>query len=156
MRQLRRILVAVIALASVVGGCATGPALPERASSPKYRVGQVWRYETRVGEEQSRAIIGRIERIDGIGMVVHVKLTGLHLTNAAAAPGAVGTIMYHAPMREDWVAASLLELTTERGDLDGFAEGYGKWLAAYRKGEAGVFSVPLSEVVEAMEQALNP
>ena len=155
MRHMIHTLIAAIALASVVGACSTGPPTPERASSPQFRVGQVWRYQTRLGEETSRAIIGRIERIEGIGKVVHVKLTGLHLTSSAA-PGAVGTIMFHAPVVEDWLAASVVELTPERGDLEGFAEGYGKWLAAYRKGEAGVFTIPLSEVVAGMEQALNP
>ena len=135
--------------------CATGPPLPERASSPQFRVGQVWRYQTRPGEGASRVIIGRIERIEGIGKVVHVKLTDLKLMSSAA-PGSVATIMFHVPMREDWLAASLVELTPERGDLQGFAEGYGKWLAAYRNGDAGVLSIPLSEVVATMEQALNP
>ena len=155
MRPIPRKLIVAIALASVVGACATGPPLPERASSPQFRVGQVWRYETRPGEESSRVIIGRIERIEGLGKIVHVKLTGLHLASSAA-PGTVATIMFHAPVAEDWLAASVVELTAERGDLEGFAEGYGKWLAAYRKGEAGVFSIPLSEVVATMEQALDP
>jgi hypothetical protein len=154
MRQLRRI-VAVIALASVVGACSTAPPAPERVSSPQFRIGQVWRYQTRPGEGASRVIIGRIERIEGIGRVVHVKLTDLKLMSSAA-PGSVATILFHVPMREDWLAYSLTELTPERGDLEGFAEGYGTWLAAYRRGEAGVFAIPLSEVVRSMEQALDP
>ena len=48
----------------------------ERASSPQFRVGQVWRYQTRPGEGASRVIIGRIERIEGIGKVVHVEAHG--------------------------------------------------------------------------------
>ena len=155
MRQLARTLVVAIALASALAGCATGPPEPERVSSPQFRIGQVWRYQTRPGEGASRVIIGRIERIEGIGRVVHVKLTDLKLMSSAA-PGSVATILFHVPMREDWLAASLLELTPERGDLEGFAEGYGTWLAAYRRGEAGVFTIPLSEVVRSMEQALDP
>ena len=155
MRRLAGMLVAGIALASAIGACSTAPPAPERASSPQFRIGQVWRYQTRPGEGASRVIIGRIERIEGIGKVVHVKLTDLKLMSPAA-PGSVATIMFHAPVREDWLAASVVELTTERGDLAGFAEGYGKWLAAYRTGEAGVFTVPLSDVVATMEQALNP
>lgn len=150
-----RIRIAAMGLAVVVGACSTGPPLPERASSPQFRVGQVWRYETRPGEEASRVIVGRVERIEGIGKVVHVKLTGLHLASSAA-PGVVGTIMFHAPVTEAQVAASVLELTDEQGDLDGFAEGYATWLSAYRVGEAGVFTLPLSDVVAATEQALNP
>ena len=113
-----------------------GAAGAELASSPQFRIGQARRYQTRPGEGASRAIIGRIERIEGIGRVVHVKLTDVKLMSSAA-PGSVATIVFHVPVREDWFAASLVELTPEHGDLEGFAEGYGKWLAAYRKGEAG-------------------
>ena len=155
MRQLARTLVAGIALASALGACSTAPPAPERVSSAQFRIGQVWRYQTRPGEGASRVIIGRIERIEGIGRVVHVKLTDVKLMSPAA-PGSVATIMFHVPMREDWLAYSLVELTPEQGDLEGFAEGYGAWLAAYRRGEAGVFTIPLSEVVASMEQALTP
>lgn len=155
MRRIPRKLIVAIALASLLGACATGPALPERTSSPQFRIGQVWRYQTRPGEGASRVIIGRIERIEGIGRVVHVKLTDLKLMSSAA-PGSIATILFHVPMREDWLAYSLTELTPERGDLAGFAEGYGTWLAAYRRGEAGVFTIPISEVVTSMEQALTP
>jgi hypothetical protein len=125
--------------------------MPERASSPRFRVGQVWRYQTRPGEEASRAIVGRIERIAGIGTVVHVKLTGLQLRG----PQGVATIIFHAPVAEEQISASVTELTDERGDLQGFADGHAMWLSAYRKGEAGVFTLPLAGIVDAMEQALN-
>jgi hypothetical protein len=125
--------------------------MPERASSPRYRVGQVWHYQTRPGEEASRVIIGRIEKIEGIGTVVHVKLTGLELRG----PQGVATVMFHAPVAEAYLSASVTELTGERGDLEGFAEGYGMWRAAYRDGKAGVFTLTLFEILETMEQTLN-
>lgn len=139
-----------VALA-LVAACASGPPMPERASSPRYRVGQVWRYQTRPGEEASRVIIGRIEKIEGVGTVVHVKLTGLDLRG----PQGVATVMFHAPVGEAYLSASVTELTDERGDLDGFAEGYAMWRVAYREGKAGVFTLTLFEILETMEQALH-
>jgi hypothetical protein len=141
-----------VAFALLVAACASGPPLPERASSPRYRVGQVWRYHTRPGEEASRAIVGRIEKIEGIGSVVHVKLTGLRLRG----PQGVATVIFHAPVAERQLSASVSELTGERGDLAGFADGYALWRAAYLDGKAGVFTQPLAGVVDAMEEALNP
>jgi hypothetical protein len=142
------------ALALTATACSMAPPMPERASSPQFRVGQVWRYETRAGEEGSRVIVGRVERIEGVGKVVHVKVTGLHLESSAA-PGAVATIMFHAPIAEAQLAASVIELTDERGDLEGFAEGYAQWLRAYREGKAGVFTLQLSEVVASIERAMS-
>jgi hypothetical protein len=140
-----------IALVLLVAACASGPPMPERASSPRYRVGQVWRYQTRPGEEASRVIVGRIERIEGIGPVVHVKLTGLRLRG----PQGVASIMFHAPVAEPQLSASVTELTGERGDLEGFADGYAMWRSAYQSGKAGVFTLPLAGVVDSMEEALN-
>ena len=139
-----------IAFTLLVAACASGPPLPERASSPRYRVGQVWRYQTRPGEEASRVIVGRIEKIEGIGPVVHVKLTGLRLRGSQG----VATVMFHAPVAEPQLSESVTELTDERGDLEGFAEGYTMWLSAYRGGKAGVFTLPLAEIVDSMEEAL--
>jgi len=149
-----RIALGALALACIVlaAACASEPPMPERASSPRYRVGQVWRYQTRPGEEASRAIVGRIETIAGLGTVVHVKLTGLQLKG----PQGVATVVFHAPVAEAQLSASVTELTDERGDLEGFAEGYAMWRSAYRTGEAGIFTIPLSEIVASMEQALSP
>jgi hypothetical protein len=140
------------AFALLLAACASGPPTPERTSSPRYRVGQVWRYQTRPGEEASRAIVGRIEKIEGIGSVVHVKLTELRLRG----PQGVATVIFHAPVAEPQLSASVSELTGERGDLEGFAEGYALWRSAYASGKAGVFTLPLAGVVDSMEQALNP
>jgi hypothetical protein len=126
--------------------------MPERASSPRYRVGQVWHYQTRPGEEASRVIVGRIEKIEGIGTVVHVKITGIQLRG----PQGVATVMFHAPVVEAYLSASVTELSEERGDLAGFAEGYGMWRAAYREGKAGVFTLTLFEILETMEATLHP
>ena len=141
-----------IAFALLVAACASGPPTPERASSPRYRVGQVWRYQTRPGEEASRVSVGRIEKIEGIGSVVHVKLTGLRLRG----PQGVATVILHAPVAEPQLSASVTELSGERGDLEGFAEGYALWRSAYGSGKAGVFTLPLAGVVDSIEQALNP
>jgi hypothetical protein len=144
--------IGLVALAcTLLLSCAGGPPPPERVSSPRFRVGQVWRYQTRPGEEASRVIVGRVERVGAAGTVVHVKLTGLRLEG----PQGVGTLVYHAPIAEAQMEASVTELTEERGDLAGFAEGYAMWRAAYLDGKAGVFTLTLSEVVETMEQALK-
>jgi hypothetical protein len=63
--------------------------------------------------------------------------------------------MSHAPVAEPQFTASVTELTDQRGDLEGFAEGYATWRAAYLEGKAGVFTLTLSEVVDVIEQALN-
>jgi len=63
--------------------------------------------------------------------------------------------MGHAPILESALLASVLERVDEEVDLDGFDEGYKTWLAAYLEGEAGLFSMPLAEIVSSIEATLS-
>jgi hypothetical protein len=38
--------------------------------------------------------------------------------------------------------------------LVGFDEGYNAWRGAYEAGRGGIFTLPLAEIVESMEQAI--
>ncbi len=127
---------------------------PEPMRSKQFASGQVWLYKTRPTEEASRVIIGKIEKTPKVGTIVHVKLTGLRLKNSSAL-GGFSTVLTHAPVSEAALSASVTELTDEVSDLDGFSEGYNTWLSSFRAGDAGVFTITLSEIAEAMEQALN-
>ena len=127
---------------------------PKAALSQKFTVGQVWRYETRETEEGSRLLIGRIEELPGPTKIVHIKIVGLQLKNPHA-PGGIATFMGHAPILESSLAESVVELVDEPVDRDGLEDGYQTWLAAYLEGEAGVFSIPVSEMVAGTEQTLS-
>jgi len=149
-----RNLIAAVGIGTAAAACAEEIPPPKPAVSDQFAPGQVWRYKTRPGEEGSRVVIGKIENAPKIGMIVHVKLVSLSLKNPTA-PGGVVSVMSHAPVSEAQVSASVTELTDEVGDLDGFADGYNTWLSAFRAGDAGVFTITLSEIAEYMEQALN-
>jgi hypothetical protein len=126
---------------------------PEPATSEQFAQGQVWVYKTRPGEEASRAPVGGIETAAEVGTIVHVNLTGLRIKNPAM-PGGFSSVISHAPISELALSASVTELTKETSDLDGFREGYDSWLSSFCAGDAGVFSIPLSQVVEFIEQTL--
>jgi hypothetical protein len=115
--------------------------------------GQVWKYQTRAGEEGSRAIIGKVDmRPDG-ALLVHVQLTNLVIRNPHAEGGA-SHIIQHLPMSEEAVIRSVHELQSEDGLLSGFEEGYDTWLEAYRTGRGGAFTTTLAEAADYVEQAL--
>jgi hypothetical protein len=142
-------------LASMGGllGCGRNPA-PQVASSDQFAVGQVWQYKMRVAETDSRVIIGRIESLGKLGTVVHIKLVNLKIKNPTA-PDGFSTHMSHAPITEAKLKESVTALTQDRADLDGFEEGYKMWLTAYTAARGGVFTIPVNEIVEGMEQGIN-
>ena len=155
----RRVALAVLLLA-VVGVTACGDqdegqvVLLTPTTSDRFNVGQVWRYKARVAEPDSRVVIGRIEASPKIGTIIHVKFVGMRIENPDA-PGGVSEALDHAPVAEAQVAASVTELSDEAPDLDGFEDAYSTWLASFKEGDAGVFTIPLSEISEVIEQALR-
>jgi hypothetical protein len=69
------------------------------AAAADYKEGQVWRYKTRPGEENSRLYIVKIEQGKGLGRVYHISLDGLHVANPRAASVSIETIS-HLPVAE--------------------------------------------------------
>jgi len=118
-----------------------------------FRAGQVWRYRTRPGEEGSRMIVGRVEQSARGDVFVHVQLDGLNILNHQA-PSGRSTVIQHLPIAEAHLAASVLELIAEDGAVSDFEEGYAMWREAYSAGQGGVFTLPLADIVDVMEQTM--
>lgn len=51
------------------------------AAAQEFREGQIWRYDTRPGEENSHLFIARIDRGLGNQSIYHIYLDGLQLKN---------------------------------------------------------------------------
>ena len=145
-----------LAIAWVSGAAAFGiaAAAAEPPKKEPLAVGQVWKYRTRPGEEDSRVAIGKIEEIEKFGTVVHVSLTGLKVKTSSTPEGTMSS-MAHAPVAQAQVVASVTELTSEPANLEGFEDGYQTWFEAFQKQQAGVFKVELAEMVGQIEKALR-
>ena len=116
-----------------------------------YQAGQIWRYKTRPGEEDSTLIIVKTEYYDEvIGNVIHISVTGVRIKN----PNVEGEIIDkvpHMPFSESAITASVVELIDQGADLPSFEEGYNMWKSA----SGGIFTIQVSEAVEGMELGLN-
>lgn len=150
MKNWLRKLATVVSLSIASGGCSEKTPAPAPATSEQFRENQVWEYKTRPGEEGSRVTIGRIEQVPNVGVVVHVKLTGVRIKNEHS-PDGWSTELSHAPISEKQLAASVIRLVDEPSDLSGFEEGYATWLEA----KGGVFTITLAEIVQYMEEAIS-
>ncbi len=137
-------VVAILALLS------QSPALAE----PDLAAGQIWSYQTRPSEESSKVTVLKIESDEKLGGIIHIRVDGLQLKNPAVASG-VGEVIQHLPYSETALRKSLLRLSGSVEPLPAFDEGYRTWRSALDRGEAGVFTVPVSEAVSFVEQTLN-
>lgn len=115
-----------------------------------FEAGQIWEYRTRPGEESSRLYIARVDQLRG-GAAFHIFLDGLHLKN----PGGEQSSLGHAPVNEETLKASVTSLVAERANVPDVSEGYNLWRAAYDRGEAGVFDIPVANLIQFIEEIAN-
>ncbi|VFR47223.1 hypothetical protein BER2_3484 [plant metagenome] len=124
------------------------------ATAPPYEAGQVWRYQTRPGEEQSRVLINKVERHDTLGWIFHISVLAVQVKNPCS-DGGISTALPHFPVSAQTLKDSLLEVEGSQAPNPDYLEGYEIWKAAFDKGEAGVFTLTVADIVGVVEQTIN-
>jgi len=122
-------------------------------TKPDYAVGQAWTYRTRPGEEASRVAIRRIDREPEDGEVFHVSILGVKLRNHRL-PGGLQPAMNHAAVSRTTLDASLLAVDGPADGDDNWTHGYDVWRQAYDNGDAGIFDLPISEILAYIEMVV--
>ncbi|NID04269.1 hypothetical protein HBF26_05190 [Luteibacter jiangsuensis] len=122
-------------------------------SKPDYAVGQSWTYRTRPGEEASRVAIRRIDIEPEDGEVFHVSILGVKLRNHRL-PGGIQPAMHHAAVSRASLDASLLEPDGHADAEEHWRDGYDVWRQAYDNGDAGIFDLPLADVLGYIEMVV--
>ncbi|GAA0517438.1 hypothetical protein [Deinococcus depolymerans] len=119
-----------------------------------FQAGQRWTYRTRPGEDTSTVLILRRDD-EPTGTVLHVALDGLRLGNPHLR-GGVQPELGHAPVTAEALRASVLELIQVNAPLPADGGGYRQWREAADRGEAGVFTLTLAEILDVIGQAVAP
>ena len=113
-----------------------------------YREGEVWTFRSAPLPE-SRVVIGKIDAHERFDQMFSVSIKTVPLATGAAGEIRVSDIS-HAPVTKSVLDASLLEQVGIGEPSEAFAEGYGQWREAFDSGKAGVFTIEISKVVEAI------
>ena len=137
-----------VALFLVLGMTTACPQKSEGETTP-LKEGQVWKYETRSGEESSRVVIIKIEENENTGTIVHVAIDNIRIRNPAEPTGWKYKIG-HLPVDERALRKSLVA-----PDGQDFRPrdmtGYTKWKEAFQQGKAGVWSLSLADSLQTLE-----
>lgn len=119
----------------------------------KYKVGQEWNYKTRTGEEKSTLKILKIEEYPKHGKVIHISIGGLKVGDPDVEKGFAKEFT-HIPITEKALDKSVTELKSEKVKLPKNIDGYEYWKKEFDQGIAGVFSIPVSQIVDLMEESI--
>ncbi|THF88729.1 hypothetical protein E7T09_06000 [Deinococcus sp. KSM4-11] len=120
---------------------------------PTFAPGQRWTYHTRPGEETSTVLILAMETGPD-DVAVHIRLDGLRLRSPHLA-GGLQEELAHSPVSESALQASVIDLIEDDVVLPVDQGGLERWRDAFTRGEAGVFTLPVAALVDAVEQAIN-
>ena len=121
----------------------------------KFAAGQVWKYKTRPNESDSRLTVVRIDPDDHeFGNIIHIYISEVDIPNCQA-PGGKTVFIQHMPYSEEALNNSVIELELETKDLPDYLDGYKLWKEAFENGEAGVFSIEVSQAVDYVQQTIN-
>ncbi len=118
----------------------------------KIQEGQVWKYDNRDGEDQSRAIILKLEDAKDGSMIVHIQVTGIKINNPNN--GEMIEEISHMPFSIEAVGSCLVELIGET-EIPDYQDGYENWKIEYDRGNAGVFSTSIGESVQFMDDTIS-
>ena len=122
--------------------------------SQEYAPGQIWQYQTREGEEASRIIILKIERVLWEEVIIHIAVINAKIKNPHK-PEGVSTKIGHLPFAEEAIIESLTSLESEDNELPDYIDGYNQWRKTYKSGEGSIFSVSIKEAVAYVEEIVN-
>jgi hypothetical protein len=113
--------------------------------------GQIWRYKTRDVEPFSTLVICYIEPHPQLGRTIHISLNNLRIRNPKH-PNQFSEVLAHTPIAEGALRASVTQLVQQNAPLPDWQDGYRTWQA----NNGGVFTLPVSEIVNVVEGSLNP
>jgi hypothetical protein len=120
-----------------------------------YQTGQIWKYRARDGEAESQLVIINSTSVPGCGEIYSVAVEGVKLKNPWIV-GGIQTNLPHAPVSAGCLDLSVLELIGIRpSPLEEYGDAFQEWKQPFDRGEAGVFTIPIAEILNCVEEAVN-
>lgn len=118
------------------------------SASKELRVGDIWAYKNRPGEDGSTLTILKIEDYPKLGKVVHIRVDGFRMINPVT--GSEFNDMPHLPFQAKAIERSITHRVGETAEIPDFNQGYAAWRAAFDEGKAGVFKISVRKTLDGM------
>src|SRR5690348_3227293 len=101
----------------------------------KYKVGQIWEYQTRNGEEKSTLTIVGVEQHKKLGTIINIYVGGLKIKNPNA-PNGFSDKIQHLPFSKEAIDKSVTKLVGSAKKMPEYKDGYNEWRTAFNDGKA--------------------
>lgn len=122
-----------------------------------FEAGQQWTYLTRANEGDSRARVARVDATEHAGIVIHFVVDQLRIANPSEETGFTIGIGF-MPMSEEAARRSVFRLEADGVELPGmdeFEDTYSQWRPAFEQGNAGIWTVPITDVIATLQRGFQ-
>ena len=117
--------------------------------------GQIWKYNTRTAEKESRILILRVEQINNKDTIVHIEIKKTKIKNFQNKNG-VSEEIGHLAFLKTAIVNSLIELESSGNKLPNYLANYNQWKRAFDNGNGIIFSNSIIQAINHIEQSINP
>lgn len=118
------------------------------SASKDLKVGDIWTYKNRPGEDGSTLTILKIENYPKLGKVVHIRVDGFRMINPVT--GNEFNDMPHLPFQAKALERSITHRVGETAEIPDFNQGYAAWRAAFDEGRAGAFKITVRQTLDGL------
>jgi hypothetical protein len=113
----------------------------------KFKVGQVWHYKTRKGEEASTLTVLKLDKSPAVGVIVHVAIGGIQYHSCV--PAQTPDRLEHMPFTKKALESSVTELATaSEQQLPDFFAAYSQWRSLYTEHKVGLYTSTVAEALD--------
>lgn len=120
----------------------------------KFQVGQVWKYNSRPGEDSSTLTVLMIEEYEKGDSIVHIRVDAIKLYNPNV-PAGYSNSIGHLPFSHNAISKSVTQLVAENNDLPDFSDGYNQWKEAWDNGKGGCWTIDLKDAIEGIDRVMR-
>jgi hypothetical protein len=125
------------------------------SATPPFDEGQVWSYDTRAADRDSTFQINKVETHETLGRIFHISVDQVRVRNPHI-EGGISSELPHFPVSEETLKKSAVKLVRDGVEPNSnYLDGYGVWKEAFDRGEAGVFTISIAEIVDLIESSIN-
>ena len=124
------------------------------SSAQQFAQGQVWEYSPRPGETGSTLLINKVESDPKLGPIFHISVRAVKVKNTRA-PSGLTTELPHFPVSMKTLQSSVTRQLRLEPPNPEYMEGYATWPKAFDQGKAGIFTIPVAEIVDVIEKSIN-
>ena len=143
-------MVHVAAVEAQIGALPTDNVGLRSSTDSTYRVGDVWEYRARSGEQASKFTVVKIDSSPNLGIIIHIAVDKLNWKTCQG--DLLPQQVPHMPFAKKALEASAVRRVGTASKLPDFGDGYEEWRQAFLKKKAGIYTIPIKDAVTVAEE----